>query len=230
MAFAAVTPISAIDGSLLTIDAAAVDGALSFTSRISVPTMTARVQFGNVNTWINRAVQQAGLSMEGSITGYVSQTIFASLWTKITAGADVALTLQDETGAGKDVYSGNFILSELSRTNAAEGYVEFSCSFQSNGTITKSPQLVLTPAAGALAAQVGVSATVATFQCTGGAAAYAYTCTGLGASALSLNSSSGVLNGTPAANMQGVYNLKVTATDDNDVAITQEYVLTIAAA
>ncbi len=138
MAFTAVTPIAAVAGSLLTIDAAAVDGAMSFQGRVTIPTADTRPYFAG--SWVARKGLTAGLSAEGSISGYVSETQFGgALWTKLIAGNTVAIVMQDETGAGKDTISGNFILSELSKTNPADGYVEFSCNFRSAGTITLTP-------------------------------------------------------------------------------------------
>lgn len=229
MSFAAVDPIIG-SASLVTLATAAIDGSMTWNYALTAPSISARPQFGG-SDWIKRAVQKSGLSASGSASGYVSAAIWTSLRQKIIAGVAIAMTWQDSETAGSEVMSGNFVISNLQKTGSAEGYIEFTCSVESSGDMTFVPNLVITPADGtALAAQVGVSATVATFAVTGGNGTIAYAVTGLGASALSLNTSTGVLNGTPAAAMQGVYNLVVTGTDDDGVVITARYVLTIAAA
>lgn len=158
---------------------------------------------------------------------------FTALNTLYQNGTEFALVCVPVTGAGKNTFTVNIKLS--SRPLSFKAGTAVMCSADwintDNLGLVITPALVLTPAVGtALSAKVGVSATVCTFACTGGSAAYAYAVTGLGASALSLNTSTGVLNGTPAAAMQGVYNLTATATDANGLTITQRYVLTIAAA
>lgn len=229
MSFAAVEPLIG-SASLVTLATAAIDGAVSWNYTLTAPSISARPQFGG-SDWVKRAVQKSGLSASGSAAGYVSATIWTSLRQKVVAGAAIAMTWQDSEVAGSEVMSGNFVISNLQKTGSAEGYIEFTCNVESSGDMTFTPNLVMTPAVGtALAAQVGVSATVATFAVTGGNGTIAYSATGLGASALTINSSTGVLNGTPAAAMQGVYNVRVTGVDDDGVTITQEYVLTIAAA
>lgn len=139
MAFAAVTPIASVTGSLLTLGGSAINGAASFQARVSLQTADTRPQFGA--SWVGRKALLATLSMEGSINGYVTEAIFGTiLWAAVIAGSDVTLVLQDETGTGKDKYSGSFILTELSKSNPSDGYVEFNCSFRSNGTIAKTDQ------------------------------------------------------------------------------------------
>ena len=138
MAFTAVTPIAAVAGALLTIDAAAVDGAVQFQGRLTIPQAETRAYFAG--SWVARKGLTAGLSMEGSVSGYVSEAQFGGvLWTKLIAGNTVALVMTDETGAGKDSISGNFILSELSKSDPSDGFVEFTANFRSAGTITLTP-------------------------------------------------------------------------------------------
>lgn len=173
-------------------------------------------------------------SVDGSLRWrYDDGAGFSALRTLYLAGTEFALVCTPVTGSGKNVFTVNVKLSSMPFTFKAGTAIMCSANFISTDALglVVTPALVLTPAAGtALAAQVGVSATVATFACTGGTGTIEYTCTGLGASALTLNSSTGVLNGTPAASMQGVYNVTVVATDDNSLSITRTYVLTIAAA
>lgn len=167
-----------------------------------------------------------------NVTFRYSSAAYLSVRNKIIAQTAHAIVASPSSTAGDNVLSGNAYFSNLTLPYSAGAVVVCTVTLSnSDGTgFVATPNIVLTPAAGALAAQVGVSATVTTFAATGGNDPYVFTCTGLGASALTLNSGTGVLSGTPAANMQGVYNLAVTVTDDDNVAVTQNYVLTIAAA
>ena len=160
---------------------------------------------------------------------------FTALNTLFQNGTEFALVCVPVTGSGKNTFTVNIKLNSRPLSFKAGTMIMCSANWinTDNLGLVITPALVLTPVAGtALAAQVGVSATVATFAATGGTGTMAYTCTGLGASALVLGSANGVLNGTPAAGMQGVYNVTVTATDagGTEKTITRTYVLTIAAA
>ena len=87
------------------------------------------------------------------------------------------------------------------------------------------PTLVLTPAS--LGAGTTGSPYSATFSTSGGTAPYTYSVTGSLPAGMTLNTSSGVLSGTPTAS--GSYNLTITATDANAANTSKAYTLTIAA-
>jgi hypothetical protein len=131
--------------------------------------------------------------------------------------------------AGAVKESGNAFVGVSGRSGGPGKEVGFTVTLSFSDRPTLTPAVVMTPAAGALAAQVGVSATAATFQATGGSAPYVYTMVGL-PTGMAISSSTGVFNGTPAAGSQGTKIIEVTATDANSVAITNRYTVVIAAA
>jgi len=172
-----------------------------------------------------------GLSSSINVSFRYSAAAYATVRANIIAQTAHVVIVSPSATAGDNVLTGNAYFSNLTMPYSAGGVVVCTVTLSnSDGTgFVVTPNIVLTPAAGALAAQVGVSATIATFAAAGGTAAYAYTMTGF-IPGISLGSANGVLNGTPAAGVQGTYLLEVTATDANSVTKTQRYTVVVAAA
>lgn len=165
----------------------------------------------------------------GQFTVLYDKTVFTTLYNAYISNTTVALELIPKEAAGEIVFSGNAHITSAPITVSAGAIVKCTCNFSGNGDLTFAPNIAITPAAGALAAQVGVSATAATFAASGGNDPYTYTISGL-VPGLSLNASSGVYNGTPIAGCQGTYRIRITATDDDGVAFSQDYTVVVAAA
>jgi len=173
----------------------------------------------------------AGEDASGSVTFRYTKAGYTAIRAAYKAQVAVTLEAVPVAGAGENVLTGEVYISSLGTPYTAAGITTCNFNFvnaDSTG-FAQTPLLVLTPAAGALAAQVGVSATVATFQATGGTAAYVYSVVGF-IPGLSVNSSTGVYSGTPATGVQGTYVIEGTATDANGVAKTQRYTVVVAAA
>jgi hypothetical protein len=183
----------------------------------------------NETTGLFPETEASGMSVTLTGNFVTTPAICDAMWAKKWAGVQIPYVAKRSTGAGKTQWAGNCTITSMSENNIATGQATGSITIKLSGQPTVTPQLVLTPAAGALAAQVGVSATSATFQATGGAAAYVYTAVGI-PPGMAINSGSGVFNGTPIAGSQGTHIMEVTATDDNDVALTQRYTVVVAAA
>lgn len=92
-------------------------------------------------------------------------------------------------------------------------------------TVT-APTLTFSPAAGALPAATTDSAWSQTLTATGGTAPYSWSATGL-PTGLTLNSSTGVISGTPT--QTGSFSIQVTATDSNSASSTVNYTLNVTA-
>jgi len=99
-----------------------------------------------------------------------------------------------------------------------------SVSATANLTVS-APTLVLTPAS--LGAGTTSNPYSATLSASGGTAPYTYSVTGSLPAGMSLNSSSGLLSGTPTAS--GSTNLTITVNDANGATGSQAYTFTIAA-
>lgn len=189
--------------------------------------ITGAITNESVGLFPESAVTGLGITISGN--GVLSASATDTLWQKFLTGAEVAYVYKRKTGAGLTQWTGNCVITSMSETPNAASESKYSFTLKLSGAPTPTPFIVMTPAAGALSAQVGVSATVATFAATGGNDPYAYTAVGV-PPGLTLNSGTGVLNGTPVADSQGTYVMEVTATDDDGVAKMQRYTVVVAAA
>lgn len=192
----------------------------------SVAVNTAELAFGE-----DAAPKNIGAEdMSGTVTFRYTTAGYSAIRTVFKARGIVTLEAVPVAGAGNNVLTGEVYVTSLGTPFTAAGVV--MCTFgvvnaDSSG-LEQTPQLVMTPAAGALAATVGVNATIATIQATGGTAAYVYTKVG-GYPGMAINSSTGVVNGAPIAGSAGTYIAEFTATDANGVALTQRYTIVVAA-
>lgn len=222
------TPVTGKLGTIK-VDTVAVADATQVQLNENLQVLTAELAFGETSS----PKLVAGEDVSGSVTFRYTTAGYSAIRAKFKAQAAVALEAVPIAGAGNNVLTGNVYVTSLGTPYSAAGVTMCSFNFaNSDGDgFTQTPLLVMTPAAGALAAQVGVSATIATFAATGGTATYAYTMTGF-IPGISLNASTGVLNGTPAAGVQGTYLLEVTATDSAATprTVTQRYTVVVAAA
>lgn len=165
----------------------------------------------------------------------VSFRYTASAWSTIRAVKNartaVALVQVPIAGTGTKTLTGNVYVTSLSRPYSADGVMmcDFACVNSDGTAFAETPTVTMTPAAGALAAQVGVAATAATFVATGGTGTLSYALAGH-VPGLSLNTSSGLYNGTPVSSSQGTYKIDITATFASGGTLTQAYTVVVAAA
>jgi len=173
-----------------------------------------------------------GLSSSINVSFRYSAAAYATVRANIIAQTAHVVIVSPSATAGDNVLTGNAYFSNLTMPYSAGGVVVCTVTLSnSDGTgFVVTPNIVLTPAAGAVTAgQAGAAYDAVTFAATGGTAAYAYTMTGF-VPGMTLVEATGVFDGTPLAGSQGTYLFKITATDANSVTKTQEYTVVIAAA
>jgi len=185
-------------------------GALAYSITVSVTPPVA----GAVGAIVaaNSSANPITLNLSGGAATSVAVASAASHGTATASGTSITYT----PTAG---YSG-----ADSFTYTATNGSGTSVSATANLTVS-APTLVLTPAS--LGAGTTSNPYSATLSASGGTAPYTYSVTGSLPAGMSLNSSSGLLSGTPTAS--GSTNLTITVNDANGATGSQAYTFTIAA-
>lgn len=112
-------------------------------------------------------------------------------------------------------------------TSANTGKTFTFTSYYYEGAVASGSGLSLSPVAGSLTGGTKSSAYSQTFTASNGNGTYTYSSGGTLPTGLSLNSSTGVLSGTPSA--EGSFSFTITATDSLGITATNSYSVSIAA-
>ncbi|WP_421546572.1 putative Ig domain-containing protein [Pseudomonas sp. QD4] len=180
---------------------------------ITVTAPTINVSPSTLGAMTINTAFSSSLSATGGTAPYTYALTAGSLPTGLSLNTTTGIISGTPTAAG----SYNFTVTATD-ANGATGARAYSVAISA-------PTLVLTPAS--LGAGTTGSPYSATFSTSGGTAPYTYSVTGSLPAGMTLNTSSGVLSGTPTAS--GSYNLTITATDANAANTSKAYTLTIAA-
>jgi uncharacterized protein with beta-barrel porin domain len=173
------------------------------------------------------------------VAGAVSVTVAANssanpITLNLSGGAATSVAVSSAASHGSAIASGTSIT--YTPTAGYSGADSFTYT-ASNGSGTSSPATIsitvsaptISVSPSVLSAFIAGSAYSQTISATGGTAPYTYAITaGSLPAGLSLNTSTGVISGTPTN--PGAYNFTVTATDDNSVTSSRSYSGTVAAA
>ncbi|WEK07703.1 MAG: putative Ig domain-containing protein [Candidatus Pseudomonas colombiensis] len=173
------------------------------------------------------------------VAGAVSVTVAANssanpITLNLSGGAATSVAVSSAASHGSATASGTSIT--YTPTAGYSGADSFTYT-ASNGSGTSSPATIsitvsaptISISPSVLSAFIAGSAYSQTISATGGTAPYSYAITsGSLPAGLSLNTSTGVISGTPTN--PGAYNFTVTATDDNSVTSSRSYSGTVAAA
>jgi uncharacterized protein with beta-barrel porin domain len=173
------------------------------------------------------------------VAGAVSVTVAANssanpITLNLSGGAATSVAVSSAASHGSAIASGTSIT--YTPTAGYSGADSFTYT-ASNGSGTSSPATIsitvsaptISVSPSVLSAFIAGSAYSQTISATGGTAPYSYAITsGSLPAGLSLNTSTGVISGTPTN--PGAYNFTVTATDDNSVTSSRSYSGTVAAA
>ncbi len=169
---------------------------------------------GNAALNVSALAASTNFNLNGSNTTCTSTTSLA-------AGDTCVLGIEFQPTA-TGALAGTVTLTDnnLNGTNAQQ-------VIHTSGTVV---QIGITPAAGALPGGTVGTAYSVTFAASGGTAPYIYSYSSSGTllAGLALNSTTGVLSGTPTA--VGSSSFSITATDSNSISNTQSYTLAIAQA
>ena len=205
------------------------------------PSATGTFNFTVTATDANSATGARAYSMTISaaspIAGALSATVAANssanpITLNLSGGAATSVAVASAASHGTATASGTSIT--YTPTAGYSGADSFTyTATNASGTSSpatvsltvSAPTLVLTPAS--LGAGTTDSPYSATFSTSGGTAPYSYSITGSLPAGITLNTTSGVLSGTPTAS--GSSNLTITVTDANAVTASRPYTLTIAA-
>jgi uncharacterized protein with beta-barrel porin domain/carbon monoxide dehydrogenase subunit G len=173
------------------------------------------------------------------VAGAVSVTVAANssanpITLNLSGGAATSVAVASAASHGTATASGTSIT--YTPTAGYSGVDSFTYT-ASNGSGTSSPATIsitvsaptISISPSVLSAFIAGSAYSQTISATGGTAPYTYAITaGSLPAGLSLNTSTGVISGTPTN--PGAYNFTVTATDDNSVTSSRSYSGTVVAA
>ncbi|WP_274522623.1 putative Ig domain-containing protein [Pseudomonas sp. MF4836] len=189
--------------------------------------------FGAIGSQTYTLVIADALPMTGAVSATVAANSSANpIALNLGGGTATSVAVASAPSHGSATASGTSIT--YTPTAGYSGVDSFTyTATNSSGTSSpatvsltiSAPTLVLTPAS--LGAGTTGSPYSATFSTSGGTAPYTYSVTGSLPAGMTLNTSSGVLSGTPTAS--GSYNLTITATDANAANTSKAYTLTIAA-
>ncbi|RKQ41422.1 Ig-like domain-containing protein [Enterobacter sp. R1(2018)] len=175
---------------------------------------------------VNDAVPVAG-----NVSVVVSANSSIPVPLNISGGAAAGVTIASPPSHGSAVANGTLITyiptPGYSGTDSFTYTASNSAGTSAPGTVTitvSAPVLTMTPAQGTLPAAIAGHAWTQSFSVSGGTAPYTWSASSLPAG-LTLNATTGVLNGTPAA--AGNYMFQITASDRYGVTSTVNYSLTV---
>jgi len=187
--------------------------------------------YGVTGSVIYSLVVNEAAPVAGNVSLIVSADSSVPVPLNLSGGTATGIAIASPPSHGAAVVSGTLIT--YTPTSGYSGPDSFtytatnSAGTSASGTVTvtvTAPALTIAPAQGALPAAIAGNAWTQGFSVSGGTAPYTWSASGLPAG-LTLNATTGVLNGTPAAAGNALF--QITATDRYGATKTVNYSLTV---